>query len=163
VLFNIEPNGKGLSSVVAGKTGLEEALVRTKIENLSVLPSGAAVSSPAEMIDSESFAAVLKTLAQEYDRILLDSPAVLPVTDAQILATRCDATVLVVRARPSSRRACVQAFDRLVSVDAPILGMVVNDVHAQGDVYGYCPKNGHRHEVEKNEQASRRLVRDAIR
>ena len=89
------------------------------------------------MIDSESFAQVLKKLADQYDRVIVDSPAVLAVTDAQILATRCDATVLVIRAQASSRKLSVQAQNRLASVDARILGVVVNDVRLRGDDYGY--------------------------
>ena len=136
-LFSMNPNGKGLTSVVAGKMSLDEAIVPTKISNLSILTSGPAVSNPAELIDSESFAQVLKQLTDEYDRVIVDSPAVLAVTDAQILASRCDATVLVVRAQASSRKLSVQAHHRLASVDARILGVVVNDVQFKGEDYGY--------------------------
>jgi capsular exopolysaccharide synthesis family protein len=137
VLFSMDPDGKGLSSVVAGKMSLEEAIMHTKIENLSVLTSGPAVSNPAEMLDSESFARILRKLAEEHDRVIIDSPAVIAVADAQILSTLCDATVLVVRAKASSRRISVLAQDRLASVDARILGVVVNDVRLRGDDYGY--------------------------
>jgi succinoglycan biosynthesis transport protein ExoP len=143
-LFGMNPNGKGLTSVVAGKMGLEEAIIRTKLDNLNILTSGPAVSNPAEMIDSEVFAQVLKKLAGQYDRVIVDSPAILAVTDAQILATRCDATLLVIRAQGSSRMLSVQAQDRLASVDARILGVVVNDVRLKGDDYGYCGRNGKR-------------------
>jgi capsular exopolysaccharide synthesis family protein len=148
VLFSMTPNGKGLSSVVAGKMSLEEAVVRTKIDNLSVLTSGPAVSNPAEMIDSESFAQVLKKLAEEHDRVIIDSPAVTAVTDAQILSTLCDATVLVVRAQASSRRLSVQAHDRLASVNARMLGVVVNDVRLRGDDHGYGDASCYRHDAE---------------
>jgi succinoglycan biosynthesis transport protein ExoP len=136
-LFGMNPNGKGLTAVVAGKMSLEEAIIRTKLDNLNILTSGPAVSNPAEMIDSEVFAQILKKLADQYDRIIVDSPAILAVTDAQILATRCDATLLVIRAQGSSRTLSVQAEDRLASVDARILGVVVNDVRLKGDDYGY--------------------------
>jgi succinoglycan biosynthesis transport protein ExoP len=137
-LFGMNPNGKGLTAVVAGKMSLEEAVIHTKLDNLNILTSGPVVSNPAEMIDSEVFAQVLKKLADQYDRIIVDSPAILAVTDAQILATRCDATILVIRAQGSSRTLSVQAQDRLASVDARILGVVVNDVRLKGDDYGYC-------------------------
>jgi Mrp family chromosome partitioning ATPase len=95
------------------------------------------VSNPAELIDSEGFTQILKKLADEYDRVIVDSPAVLAVTDAQILASRCDATVLVVRAHASSRKLSLQAHHRLASVDARILGVVVNDAQFKGEDYGY--------------------------
>ena len=161
-LFSMNPNGKGLTAVVAGTMSLEEAIVHTKIENLNILTSGPAVSNPAEMIDSESFALILKTLAEEYDRVIVDSPAVLAVTDAQILASRCDATVLVIRAQASSRRVSVQAHDRLASVDARILGVVVNDVRLRGDDYGYCGRYGYRRDAESGRHVNERSARDEL-
>lgn len=160
VLFGIEPNGKGLSSVVAGRMSLEEALMHTKIENLSVLTSGPAVSNPAEMIDSEGFARALKKLAEEYDRVIIDSPSLLAVTDAQILATLCDATMLVVRAKASSRRISMQAHDRLASVDARILGVVVNDVRLRGDDYGYCREYSYRRDTRSYGRTYERSAKD---
>jgi len=150
-LFSMNPNGKGLTSVVAGKMSLDEAIVPTKISNLNILTSGPAVSNPAEMIDSDSFAQVLKRLADEYDRVIVDSPAVLAVTDAQILASRCDATVLVIRAQASSRKLSVQAHHRLTNVDARILGVVVNDAQFKGDGYEYCDRYDHRRDADSSE------------
>jgi capsular exopolysaccharide synthesis family protein len=157
-LFSMNPNGKGLTSVVAGTMSLEEAVVKTKIDNLNLLPSGPAVSNPAEMIDSESFAGILKKLASQYDRIIVDSPAVLAVSDAQILATRCDATVLVIRAQASSRNLSVQAQNRLVSVDARMLGVVVNDVRLKGNDYGYSGKYDYRRDAARREPEDKRLT-----
>jgi polysaccharide biosynthesis transport protein len=159
-LFGMSPNGRGLTSVMAGVMSLEEAIVHTKIDNLSLLVSGPAVSNPAEMIDSESFAEILKKLADQYDRIIVDSPAVLAVSDAQILATRCDATVLVIRAQASSRKLSVQAQNRLISVDARMLGVVVNDVRLKGDDYGYSGKYDCRRHAVSSEHGNERLARD---
>ena len=157
-LFGLNPNGKGLTSVVAGVMSLEEAIVHTKIDNLCLLVSGPAVSNPAEMIDSNSFAQILKRLTDQYDRVIVDSPAVLAVADAQILASRCDATVLVIRAQASSRKLSVQAQNRLASVDAWILGVVVNDVRLRGDDYGYCGKYDYRREADSNRHVNGRLA-----
>ncbi|MCL5282123.1 MAG: polysaccharide biosynthesis tyrosine autokinase [Planctomycetes bacterium] len=151
ILFNMDPKGKGLTSVVAGRMSLEEAIAPTKIGNLDILASGPAVSNPAEVIDSEDFAQVLKQLADEYDRVIVDSPAVLAVTDAQILASRCDATVLVIRAQASSRKLSLQAHHRLASVDARILGVVVNDVQFKGADYGYCSHYDYRRDADSSE------------
>ena len=150
-LFSMNSNGKGLTAVVAGQMSLDEAIVPTKISNLNILTSGPAVSNPAEVIDSESFARVLKQLADEYDRVIVDSPAVLAVTDAQILASRCDATVLVIRAQASSRKLSVQAHHRLASVDARILGVIVNDVQFKGEDYGYCGRHDYGRDIGSSE------------
>jgi succinoglycan biosynthesis transport protein ExoP len=158
VLFSMEPNGKGLSSVVAGKMSLEDALVRTKIDNLSILTSGPVVPNLAEMIDSENFARLLRKLAEGYDRIIIDSPSIIAVTDAQILATLCDVTVLVVRVRAASRKVSMHAQHRLESVDARILGVVVNDVRLRGDDCGYGEYNYR--EIYNDVRGSEELVRN---
>lgn len=137
ILFSMDHKAKGLSSVLAGKMSLEEAIEHTSIENLSVLTCGPAVSNPSETINSESFARIVQQLAEEYDRVIVDSPPVVAVADAQILAALCDATVLVLRAQASTRRISLLAHNSLASVDARILGVIVNDVPPKGDRYGY--------------------------
>lgn len=162
-LFSMNPNGRGITAVVAGKMSLDEAIVKTKIDNLHILTSGPAVPNPAEMIDSDSFAQILKTLADQYDRVIVDSPAVLAVSDAQILAARCDATVLVIRAQASSRKLSVQAQSRLDSVDARMLGVIVNDVRVKGNDYGYCGRYDDRRPAASSEPGNERLAGDEPR
>jgi Mrp family chromosome partitioning ATPase len=69
--------------------------------------------------------------------VILDSPPVLPVTDARILAASCDATILAIRAEKSTRKAATYARDTLTSVGARLLGVVVNDVPRRKGIYGY--------------------------
>src|SRR5207248_5756908 len=80
---------------------------------------------------------VLEQLGEKYDLILLDSPPVLPVTDARILAASADATILALRAEKSSRKGAAHARDVLRSVGSRLLGVVVNDVPRRKGVYGY--------------------------
>src|SRR5204863_6191927 len=80
---------------------------------------------------------LLDELSDRYDHVLLDSPPVMPVTDARILAASCDATVLALRAEKSTRRGGVYARDVLRAVGSRILGVVVNDVPRRKGVYGY--------------------------
>jgi polysaccharide biosynthesis transport protein len=146
VLFGIRDQTKGLASVLAGKLSLEQAIQRTNIENLSVLPCGPILDNPAELIGHESFTRIMRQLAERYDRVLVDSPPVAVVTDSQILATRCDTTVLVLRAHKSTRKVSLQAHNTLVNLDARILGVIINDLPLNGDQYGYSGyyrKNGH--------------------
>jgi Mrp family chromosome partitioning ATPase len=93
--------------------------------------------NPAETLDSDRFARILKALRTHYDRVIVDSPPVVAVTDSQILAARCDVTILVLRAQVSTRRISLQARDNMAGVDARLLGVVVNDVPRKGDRYGY--------------------------
>ncbi len=118
----------GLSSVMAGRETLEKAIQRTAVEGLDVLPCGPIPANPSEILNSKAFAEVLQKLASRYDHIVIDSPPVLPVTDARILGATCDVTLLVLRANKSTRRMSEYAAEAMLGVGARVLGVVVNDV-----------------------------------
>ncbi len=142
-VFEIDGD-KGLSSVLAGTTTLEEAIQPTEVKGLELLPCGPDVPNPSEILNSETFAKTLEHLStNKYDRIIIDSPPVMPVTDAQILAAICDITLLVLKAEKSTRKFSQQARDGLLSVGAHILGAVVNDVSRKGGRYGYYSGYGY--------------------
>jgi len=140
-VFRINHEHIGLSSVLAGATNLQTAIHSTEIGGLDILTRGPEVPNPSEILNSSSFAKLLKHLANTYDRIIIDSPPVTPVTDAQIIAAICDITLLVLRAEKSTRKISRQARDGLLSVGAHMLGVVVNDVPRKGR-YGYYGSYG---------------------
>ena len=108
----------------------------TKVKGLGLLCRGPDVPNPSEILNSVRFARLLELICSKYDRVIIDSPPVTSVTDAQILAAICDVTLLVVRADKSTKKASQQARDGLLSVGASLLGAVVNDVPRNGH-YGY--------------------------
>lgn len=128
---------RGLSSSLTGQSTNGLAIQSSQVPGLDLLPCGPLPPNPSELLNSEAFAALLQKLASEYDRVVLDSPPVMPVTDARILGALCDVTVLVLRAERSTRKASEQARDGLLSVGARILGVLVNDVPRGRDRYGY--------------------------
>jgi polysaccharide biosynthesis transport protein len=142
-IFGIERKAKDLSLILAGKMAPEDAIVHTDVENLDVLTCGPDVPNPAEMLNSDRFARLVHTLSSEYDRVLIDSPPVVTVTDSHILGALCHATILVLRAEFSTRRVAAHARDGLVSVGARVLGVVVNDVSDGDGQYGYYTSYGH--------------------
>jgi capsular exopolysaccharide synthesis family protein len=127
----------GLSNVLAGEAQLQEVIQPTAVAGLDVLPCGPIPANPSEILNSQTFADVLDDLKKRYDHILLDSPPVMPVTDARILAACCDATVLSLRAEKTTRKGALYARDTLHSVGSQILGVVVNDVPRRKSIYGY--------------------------
>jgi capsular exopolysaccharide synthesis family protein len=141
-IFQLNHDGLGLSSILAGVSTVEEAIQRTNVKGLDLLACGPNVPNPAEILNSEGFASLLKLLNEEYDRIVLDSPPVMPVTDAQILGALCNVTLLVLRAEKSTRKASQQARHGLLSVGARILGVIVNDVPKKSR-YGYYGAYGY--------------------
>jgi capsular exopolysaccharide synthesis family protein len=127
----------GLTNVLAGEHALDDAIEQTAVDGLDLLPAGATPSNPSEMLNSTEFARLLEELSQSYDRVLVDSPPVLSVTDASILAAMCDVTLLVLKAGSSTRRMAKQARNVLLDVGGAILGVVVNAVSHKQEQYGY--------------------------
>jgi succinoglycan biosynthesis transport protein ExoP len=141
-IFGVNHSDKGLTSVLAGTHELEEAINPTCVSGLEILTCGPDVPNPSETLHSENFVKVIKLLAKQYDRIIVDSPPVLPVTDAQILASICQMTILVLRAEKSTRKASKHARDVLLRVGAQIPGVVVNDV-PKNERFGYYGGNSY--------------------
>lgn len=116
----------GLSSVLSGTETLDRAIQRTGVDGLDILPCGAIPGNPSEILNSQEFGELVDRLALKYDHIIFDSPPVNLVTDARILGAVCDATVLVLRAEKSTRKAAEHARNALLSVGAKLIGAVVN-------------------------------------
>lgn len=129
-------NDFGVSSAVIEPDELDIKALETKVPNLSVLPSGPPAPNPAELLQSERFASLLQKLGQHFDRIVLDSPPVMPVTDAAILSTMVDGTVVVVKAFGTSRHLLSQAVRALTDVGAAVAGGVLNGVDLHKHNYG---------------------------
>lgn len=138
IIFEVKNENRGLSNVLAGINTLAETIVSTKIKGLELLCRGSNVPNPSEILNGERFARLLELISSRYDRVIIDSPPVMSVTDAQILAAICDVTLLVLRADKSTRKGSQLTRDGLLSVGASILGVVVNDVPRNGrnEYYG---------------------------
>ncbi len=122
-------NGKaGLTNVLVGTTDLNGALLETEVKGLQLLPSGAKPPNPSELLGSEAMASLLHELRTKADMVIIDTPPLLPVTDAVLLAPKVDGTILVVQAGRTQREAVLRAKQLLESVHGRILGVVLNGV-----------------------------------
>jgi len=119
-------NESGLADVLQGTLQVDDAVQHTTLGNLDVLPCGPVPSNPSELFHSTAFGDILLHLGKSYDRILIDSQAVVPVADARVLAAMCDATILVLRAGKCTRTQVKQACGYLHAVGARLLGVVIN-------------------------------------
>ena len=142
-IFELEV-GHGLSSVLADRRPVADVISKTEVGSLDVLPSGFVPANPVELLNNGYFGELLKELQAKYDKILIDSPPVMPVADARVIAAQSDATILVLRAERSTRRISLAARDELWKVRAQRLGVVVNAVpgRMQGS-YGYGGYGGY--------------------
>lgn len=129
----------GLTSVLAGALDLQSALTDTGIDGLRVLPSGPIPPNPAEMLGSQRMQALMAALDEHFDLAIYDTPPVLAVADASILAPAVDGTLLVVRAHRIGHPQARRAKEALEAVKARVLGVVLDGVPTgrRGDYYYY--------------------------
>ncbi|MBW3558053.1 MAG: polysaccharide biosynthesis tyrosine autokinase, partial [Actinobacteria bacterium] len=135
------PNDVGFSSILIGDTTLGQAMQQVRsVSRLYLLASGPIPPNPSEMLASRRSGELLRSLAEHVDVVLIDSPPVLPVTDATVLANTVDATLLVVNATRTKQAQLRRAVELLGNVQAPLAGVVVNGVGGNvfdGYAYGY--------------------------
>lgn len=133
-------NNRGLSTLLSNKTmTTEEVLQPTNLENLNILPSGPIPPNPSELLDSLQMKRLIEEWKNNYDLIIFDTPPILAVTDAQILASKVDGTILVAREKIAEKSALLKAKELLIMVKATIIGAIYNDassVKDQGYYYG---------------------------
>jgi len=139
--LNLE-SAQGLSDVLVGAARLEEVIQKTKYDGLSFLSSGTKVPNPMKLLQSASFDTLVKRLLEQYRAIVFDTPALLPVYDAALVAAKVDGTVLVVSANVTDTASTKKALQRLGTLpEVNILGVVLNRV-AQTNGYKNYYLNG---------------------
>ena len=126
-------NSKGLSTVLSSEETILETAQKTTIENLSVLTSGPKPPNPSELLGTVRMNQVLEEAQNLYDIVIFDMPPVVAVTDAQIIASKTDGTLLVVRENVTQKEAITKAKDLLKMVNARILGVVYNGMEQSKD------------------------------
>ncbi len=128
-----------IAEAVLDRTLVDTADLATQVPNLSCLPALRHVPNPAELLGSASFLSLLHHLEQKYDRIVIDSPPIVAVTDATILSTRVDGTVLVARAMSTRRELARRAVRAIRDVGGTLVGIVMNaaDTRREGHYYYY--------------------------
>jgi capsular exopolysaccharide synthesis family protein len=130
-------NGVGFTSVLLGDVPLSGAIQQVRGEDrLVLLASGPLPPNPSELLSSHRTADVIAKLQTEADIVLIDTPPVLPVTDAAVLSARVDALLLIATVGTTTRKELGRAVELLRQVDAPLVGTVLNGVSTEGE-YGY--------------------------
>ncbi|MBY0586547.1 polysaccharide biosynthesis tyrosine autokinase, partial [bacterium] len=127
VNFGID-KGTGLSNLIRGTIELPEAIHRSAIENLDLMPAGPRPRNPSELLALPRFKELLATLRDRYDFVIIDSPPILAVTDPGAVAVRADGVLLALQIRRKVRPSAERAVEILHELGANILGVVVNGV-----------------------------------
>jgi len=131
------PNTVGLTSVLTKQVELMEAVQMTDVENLYILTSGPIPPNPAELLASVSMEYLLKEAYNSFDFILFDTPPVLAVTDAQVLANIVDGSILVTSSGTTDRDGAIKAKELLNNANAKLLGAVLNNKKADKNMHYY--------------------------
>lgn len=133
------PNDRGFTTVLLGEARLDE--VAHKLDDgsgLVVIPSGPVPPDPSELLSGRRARNLLETLRDEVDLLVIDSPPVLAVSDPLVLSTVADGVVLVASAGNTDRDQVTRAVEALRTVDAPVLGTVLNRFASKrSGSYGY--------------------------
>lgn len=134
--FNLS-NKVGLSSCISMGTALSDAVQKTSIEGLYALTGGVIPPNPSELLGSEQMKNVLQRAKEQYDYVLIDTPPVMPVTDALIVGRFVDGMILVIASAEVKVEMARDVKNQLVNAGANILGVVLNKVRSEHHGYGY--------------------------
>ena len=131
-------NERGLTSVIMDEEALASPPVQeTGIEGLTVLTSGPLPSNPADLMGSRRMEEVIATLAERAEQVLFDTPPVVAVTDAAVLATKVDGVLLVISAGKTRREYARSAVQRLEQINARLVGTILTNVQMDTGFQGY--------------------------
>jgi len=130
------PREPGLTNFLVGDVN-ELPAVETEVPNLLVMPAGKTPPNPSELLHSSRMKELLNLALVKFSRVVIDSPPLMSVTDAAILATMVKGVLLVIKVQGVPRKAAIQARNNLLEVKAPLLGAVLNDIPMIGSRYGY--------------------------
>ena len=129
-------SGHGLVDLLAGEKSFDQVLQFDSQANLTFMSAGNAVSSPIDLLSTPKMVEVLREAAARFDRIIVDSPAVLAVADARVLTGLVDRTVYIIQWRRTPRNLALTAFDMLRRSGGSMVGPVFVQVDGGSEVYG---------------------------
>jgi capsular exopolysaccharide synthesis family protein len=131
-------NRLGLSTVLVGEKSLDDTIKETDVPNLHILTCGPIPPNPSELLGSNAMKQMIQKAQESFDMVIFDTPPVLAVTDAQILANTCDGALVVVRSEQTEYEAIQKAKELLEPAHAKLLGIVLNDVaQSKSSTYYY--------------------------
>lgn len=127
----------GLSNLLVTEAKASQCVKKTETENLWILPAGRIPPNPAELLGSRAFSAFLNTLRAHFDWVIVDTPPVMAVADASVIAQQVSGALFVIGAEMTSRHAARQAVQQLHTVQARMIGAVLNRVNLGRHPYYY--------------------------
>jgi succinoglycan biosynthesis transport protein ExoP len=159
-LFDVS-NNIGLTNYLTTEMDLEEVILPTVVENLSVMPSGVLPSDAVGILNSQRMSDMIAELKMRYDIILFDSPPMLGVSDASVLASEVDQTIIVVQHRRYPRAMLTRVKQAVLGVGGTVLGVVLNNVDLKHDQNYYYYTNYYGYYQPRDKEQGRKRGRKA--
>jgi succinoglycan biosynthesis transport protein ExoP len=141
--FGIANDAPGLVEYLTGMNQLEEVIHKTAHPKVFVVPAGIKPPNPAELLGSKKMADLLQDLKEKFEFVLIDSPPVLPVTDAVLLSRVVDGVIMVVRGQKTEQNIARDAKNKITQVGGKILGVILNGVDVKRGQHYYYYKDSY--------------------
>jgi len=122
---------KSVSDMALGEMGFDEILKFPGIENISLISSGELPANPVAVLESKRLHQLVEESRKDFDLILFDSPPILPIADATILAPQMDSVILVYEIGRTARQALLRAKVQIESTGAKLAGIILNNIRPQ--------------------------------
>ena len=135
VRYKVKRSVKGLSEFLSGQASESEIKYTTNFQNVDIIFSGPSAPNPSELLEDPAFGELMKKVRMEYDFVLLDTPPVMTVIDAAVIAKESDGAVLIVESGLVSYKAAQKALEQIRKSDCKVLGAVLNKVDIKRDKY----------------------------
>jgi capsular exopolysaccharide synthesis family protein len=154
---------KNITDIILGEMKFEDIRKTPGIENIWIIPSGHLPANPVELLESKGILNLIEMLKKQFDVVIFDTPPVLPVTDASILAPKMDCVVIVYEIGRTSREALLRAKVQLESMGAKISGIILNHTKAQTEsifsypYYRYKYRYYGKTETEKEDKVEKKI------
>lgn len=122
---------KSVSDMALGEMGFDEILKFPGIENISLISSGDLPSNPVAVLESKRLSLLVEEARKDFDLVIFDSPPVLPIADASVLAPKMDSVILVYEIGRTARQALLRAKVQIESTGAKLSGIILNNIRPQ--------------------------------
>jgi len=126
-------NSVGLTNFLTTELMLEDVILQTPVDNLYFMPSGILPADAAGILNSRRMSELIQDVKQRFDLVLVDSPPILGVSDASVLASEVDLTMIVVQHRKLPRNMLVRVKQAVENVGGHVIGVVLNNVDVRSD------------------------------
>jgi len=126
-------NSVGLTNYLTTELMLEDVILQTPVDNLYFMPSGILPSDAAGILNSRRMSELIQDVKQRFDLVLVDSPPILGVSDASVLASEVDLTMIVVQHRKLPRNMLLRVKQAVENVGGHVIGVVLNNVDVRSD------------------------------